>query len=148
MRISDWSSDVCSSALADRHRTLWQMLTTGDDTGDFRGLPNRAFFVPAAPSVQMAIVKKNVAPLKRLIETVQRTPHSVLRQMRILLIDDEADQASVNSASNELNMTRINELVRRLLHVLQASSYVGSTATPFANVFISPHDRSEERRVG
>ena len=127
--------------VADRHRTLWQMLTTDDDAGDFRGLANRAFFVPAAPSVQMAIVKKNVAPLKRLIETVERTPHAVLRQMRILIIDDEADQASVNSASNELNMTRINELVRRLLHVLPANSYVGYTATPFANVFISPHDR-------
>ena len=127
--------------VADRHRTLWQMLTTDDDRGDFRGLANRAFFVPASPSVQMAIVKKNVAPLKRLIETVERTPHAVLRQMRILIIDDEADQASVNSASNELNMTRINELVRRLLHVLPANSYVGYTATPFANVFISPHDR-------
>lgn len=127
--------------VADRHRTLWQMLTTDDDKGDFRGLPNKAFFVPSAPSVQMAIVKKNVAPLKRLIQTVERTPHSVLRQMKILVIDDEADQASVNSASNELNMTRINELIRSLLHVLPASSYVGYTATPFANVFISPHDR-------
>src|SRR3546814_21044481 len=99
MRISDWSSDVCSSALADRHRTLWQMVTTGDDTGDFRGLPNRAFFVPAAPSVQMAIVKKNVAPLKRLIATVQRTPHSVLRQMKILLVRSEERRAGKECVS-------------------------------------------------
>lgn len=126
--------------VANRHRGLWQLLTTDDDSGDFQGLANGRFFVPTAPNVQMAVVKKNVAPLKRLIAAVNKTPHSSLREMKVLIIDDEADQASVNSASNELNMTRINELIRTLLHSLPASSYVGYTATPFANVFISPHD--------
>lgn len=129
------------SDVADRHRPLWQMLTTAEDKGDFKGLANGAFFVPDGASAQMAVVKKNVAPLKRLIETIARTPPSVLRRMRILVIDDEADQASVNSSSNEFDMTRINQLIRRLLHALPAASYVGYTATPFANVFISPYDR-------
>lgn len=127
--------------VVERKRRYWQLLTTDDDLGDFRGLANRQFFVPEGPNVQMAVVKKNVAPLKRLIEAIETTPHSTLRRMKVLIIDDEADQASVNSASNEFDMTRINELVRRLLHSIPAVSYVGYTATPFANVFISPHDK-------
>ena len=130
--------------VVERYDTVWQVLTSDDDWGDFRGLANGAFFVPPPPSLQIAVVKKNVAPLKRLIETVERTPQSARRRMKVLIIDDEADQASVNSASNELNMTRINELVRTLLHSLHSFAYVGYTATPFANVFISPRNRNGE----
>ena len=128
--------------VVERYRHLWQKLTQDDEGGDFRGLANDRFFVPQGPSAQIAVVKKNVAPLKRLLKTAEKTPHSVLRSMKVLIIDDEADQASVNSASNELNMTRINELIRSLLHSFPATSYVGYTATPFANVFINPHDKN------
>lgn len=128
--------------VAERYRTLWDLKTTDKESGDFRRLANGGFFVPPAPAVQMAVVKKNVAPLKRLIETINKTSPVALRSMKVLIIDDEADQASVNSASNELDMTRINELVRTLLRKLPAYSYVGYTATPFANVFISPYGQN------
>jgi len=127
--------------VAERYRTLWHLLTTDDDAGDFRGLANGGFFVPPPPAVQMAVVKKNVAPLKRLIKAIERTPQHSLRTIKVLIIDDEADQASVNSSTREFDITRINELIRELLHALPSVSYVGYTATPFANVFISPHDR-------
>lgn len=128
--------------VVERYRNLWQLLTSADDSGDFRGLANGALFVPAAPSVQLAVVKKNVAPLRRLIRAIGNTPPADLRRLKVLIIDDEADQASVNSASNELNMTRINELIRELLHELPAAAYVGYTATPFANVFINPYGKN------
>lgn len=127
-----------------RERQLWQLLTSDDDWGDFRGLANGGFFVPKGPSSQIAVVKKNVAPLKRLIAAIDKTPPAVLKRMKVLVIDDEADQASVNSASNELDMTRINALIRQLLHSLPCVSYVGYTATPFANVFISPYGANGE----
>jgi hypothetical protein len=128
--------------VAERYREYWQLLTNAEDKGDFQGLPNGRFFVPSAPSVALAVVKKNVAPLRRLIEAVGKTPPAELRRMKVLVIDDEADQASVNSASNEMNMTRINEQIRTLLAALPAVSYVGYTATPFANVFINPRGKN------
>lgn len=130
--------------VVDRYSELWQRLTSAEDWGDFRGLANGGFFVPKGPSSQIAVVKKNVAPLKRLITAIDKTPPAVLRRMKVLVIDDEADQASVNSASNELDMTRINALIRQLLHSLPSVSYVGYTATPFANVFINPYGANGE----
>ncbi len=127
-----------------RERQLWQLLTSDDDWGDFRGLANGGFFVPKGASSQIAVVKKNVAPLMRLLAAINRTPPAVLKRMKVLVIDDEADQASVNSASNELDMTRINALIRQLLHSLPCVSYVGYTATPFANVFINPYGTNGE----
>ncbi|MCD5985095.1 Z1 domain-containing protein [Pseudomonas sp. CDFA 610] len=59
----------------------------------------------------------------------------------LLLIDDEADNASINT--NPVKATAINSGVRGLLNVFPRSSYVGFTATPFANVFINPDSTSE-----
>jgi hypothetical protein len=64
----------------------------------------------------------------------------------LLLIDDEADAASVNTGSAE-NPRAINAGIRRLLSLFSKSSYVGFTATPFANIFIAPdsaHDMLED----
>ena len=56
----------------------------------------------------------------------------------ILLIDDEADAGSVNTAALNDDPTKVNEAIRKLLALFTRSSYVGFTATPFANVFIDP----------
>ena len=54
----------------------------------------------------------------------------------MLLIDDEADNASVNTASIGADPTSINERIRALLSLFGCASYIGFTATPFANIFI------------
>jgi hypothetical protein len=56
----------------------------------------------------------------------------------VLLIDDEADNASVNTRSGDQDPTAVNERIRALLQLFYRSSYVGFTATPFANIFIDP----------
>jgi hypothetical protein len=56
----------------------------------------------------------------------------------LLLIDDEADSASINTNPTAANPTSINERIRAILALFHQSSYVGFTATPFANVFIDP----------
>ena len=56
----------------------------------------------------------------------------------LLLIDDEADNASINTRSNPGETTAINTAIRDLLALFRRSSYVGFTATPFANIFIDP----------
>lgn len=124
--------------LVDRMRDRWQLLTAEDEQGDFRMPPNGGFPMPAGDTAQLAVVKKNVAPLGQLLATLDRTVPAVLRRLRVLIIDDECDQASVNTASGEYDMTRINENIRLILRRFPANSYVGYTATPFANVLINP----------
>jgi len=60
----------------------------------------------------------------------------------MLLIDDEADNASVNTNSED-SPTAINLGIRQLLSLFTRSSYVGVTATPYANIFIDPESEHE-----
>ena len=59
----------------------------------------------------------------------------------LLLIDDEADNASINTKSKQNAITRINEGIRDILSQFRKATYVGYTATPFANIFINPNSR-------
>jgi hypothetical protein len=61
----------------------------------------------------------------------------------LLVIDDEADNASINTNSEETDPTAINKSIRHLLSGFRRRTYVGFTATPFANVFIDP-DTSDD----
>lgn len=91
----------------------------------------------------LLVVKKN----KRIIENLTdwlitfNASHGGQINLPLLLIDDEADNASVNT--NPAKATAINAGIRTLLKVFPRSSYVGFTATPFANVFINPDTTDE-----
>lgn len=61
----------------------------------------------------------------------------------LLLIDDEADNASVNTRALDQDPTSINERIRSLLALFRQSTYVGFTATPFANIFVDPETESQ-----
>ena len=61
----------------------------------------------------------------------------------VLVIDDEADNASVNTRKEDEDPAEINRRIRSLLERFTHSSYVGFTATPFANVFIDPDTNDE-----
>lgn len=86
----------------------------------------------------LLVVKKNKRILENLADWLVTFNASQGGQIKLplLLIDDEADNASVNT--NPARATAINASIRSLLHVFPRSSYVGFTATPFANVFINP----------
>ena len=56
----------------------------------------------------------------------------------MLLIDDEADNASVNTNSEEKDPTAINKAINKILRSFKQATYLGITATPFANIFINP----------
>ena len=123
-----------------RNPMQWHLLTSNEIDKDFRA-PPAGGFLSHTDKAQVAIVKKNVSPLSELKKAVAETIPLALSRLRVLVIDDECDQASVNSASGELEMTAINHRVRELLSLLPAVSYVGYTATPFANVLTSGFDR-------
>ena len=85
------------------------------------------------------VVKKNSAVLKRLnkwLRTFNQNGDNPIDNS-ILVIDDEADNASVNTKDSE-SPTAINSQIREMLKSFTKSSYVGFTATPFANIFIDP----------
>ena len=122
----------------------WKMLTRGDIAGDYQTSAHGSL-VYNPILAQLAVVKKNVAPLDKLRLAIESANRLHLERLRVLLIDDECDQASVNTGSGEVDeseevdMTAINERIRTILQLLPAVSYVGYTATPFANVLINPY---------
>lgn len=124
--------------LCERRPLEWQVLTPADEDGDFRAPPHGGF-LEHTDKAQLAVVKKNVSPLGELMRTIEETPPVVRSRLRVLVIDDECDQASVNTANRELDMSRINEEIRQLLEEFPRVTYVGYTATPFANVLIQPY---------
>ena len=92
------------------------------------------------------VIKKNASTLKNLVEWLQEHSVSTGSQMveqPMLLIDDEADNASINIKHGREEVARINGQIRELLSIFRRSCYVGYTATPFANIFIDP-DREDD----
>jgi len=87
------------------------------------------------------VIKKNYRTLSNLIDWLKE--HSAregteMVDQPMLLIDDEADNASINIQYGRDEISRINGQIRDLLGMFQRSCYVGYTATPFANIFIDP----------
>lgn len=91
------------------------------------------------------VVKKNSAVLKRLNKWLRTFNQNGENQIEnsVLVIDDEADNASVNTKKNEDSPSTINGHIRILLKMFTKSSYVGFTATPFANIFIDPESYND-----
>ena len=113
----------------------------GDRAMDFH-------FEPTSQSRYFTVCLKNARRLKKLIDWIHadRTAHS---KMKILIIDDEADQASISNTATELNKEMgerkgINKLIVDLVEDVHykaenscgkatAINYVMYTATPYAN---------------
>lgn len=136
--------------------------TSSAEKGDFSTrVANQYGVVPGGNDPILMVVKKNTTPLKNLVkwavnwasqdETLGR---KIVRDFPLLVIDDEADNASVNtkevrlnesgSPRNEQDATAINKLIRQLLQSFEKTAYVGYTATPFANIFIHPQVNTDE----
>ena len=88
---------------------------------------------------------KNSSRLHDLIEWLQKDPNKQ-QQMKILVIDDESDQAGINTAKiDNIERTRISKRICSLVNgwnsdgdkidiKYRAMNYIGYTATPYANV--------------
>lgn len=87
------------------------------------------------------VIKKNSSTLANLVDWLKEhsTSHgSDMVDQPMLLIDDEADNASIDIKYGKGEASRINGQIRELLALFRRSCYVGYTATPFANIFIDP----------
>lgn len=95
------------------------------------------------------VIKKNTNTLRNLIDWLKtHNSHLGTETIRepMLLVDDEADNASINIHRHLDDVSRINGQIRELLNLFDRSCYVGYTATPFANIFIDPD--TEDQMVG
>lgn len=92
------------------------------------------------------VIKKNSRTLSNLIDWLREHStgrYSEMVDQPMLLVDDEADNASINIQYGKDEVSRINGQIRDLLGLFQRSCYVGYTATPFANIFIDPDSDDE-----
>ena len=137
--------------------------TNRTEKGDFSTRIARNLGITPEQRPWLFVVKKNKTVLTRLLgwirnfvadATDRKTRRPVVTRLPLLLIDDEADHASVDTKEipfdengkpdEEHEPTAINRLVRRILHSFSRSAYVGYTATPFANIFIHEQGRTLE----
>lgn len=135
-----------------------QSLTTRDNNGDFNSKVAGTSMSPPF----IIVTKKNAKVLEHIIEYFKKSPLSdddgnqtkfMPAELPALIIDDEADQASINTKEcydekgqllENYNPSTINGLIRKLLKLFRTRTYIGYTATPFANIFIPPNENSVE----
>jgi Z1 domain len=136
-------------------------VTSSAEKGDFsKKIADQCGAAPGGTDPILMVVKKNSRVLTHLVKwalnwaDTDRQGRKIIRNSPLLIIDDEADNASVNTKEvrldetgiprEEQEATAINRLIRQLLHSFEKTAYVGYTATPFANIFIHPQVKTAE----
>jgi len=133
-------------------------LTNSDNDGDFTIKKATTMFKPPI----LLVVKKNKTVLTNLLNYLQKkshyavkregVEHKVVPDLPLLIIDDEADQATVNTSEiydeedridPEYDPSTINGLIRDIFHTFEQRAYVGYTATPFANMLIDRESKTK-----
>ncbi len=114
------------------------------DEGDFNQKIANGLNIPIGKNPVVFVIKKNKSILENLIDwfskdisakLIDGTPK--LFDVPALIIDDEADSASVNASRDINEIKTINRLIRTLLNIFNQNTFIGYTATPYANLFIS-----------
>jgi hypothetical protein len=124
------------------------------DEGDFSQAVANRLNIPIGKNPVVFVIKKNKSILENLIDwfskdvnakVVDGTPK--LFDVPALIIDDEADAASVNASRDINDIKTINRLIRTLLNTFNQNTFVGYTATPYANLFISQEYNEENTTI-
>lgn len=120
------------------------------DEGDFNQKIATRLNIPIGKNPVVFVIKKNKSILENLIDWFSKDVNAKLIDgmpklfdVPALIIDDEADSASVNASRDINEIKTINRLIRTLLNIFNQNTFVGYTATPYANLFIS-QDHNEE----
>lgn len=110
------------------------MTTVGHDFAKAKVKGGIAWLDGETPTV--FIVKKNAKLISNVKDYIkgQAGPGGKL-DLPLAVIDDESDWGTPNTGG-DTDPTRVNLEIRKLLAVSNRSSYLGITATPFANIFI------------
>lgn len=124
--------------VADRQ---WVRLTNVDDFTDNTTLRLDSLAQSGRPI--LVVMKKKPQIMRKLLRWIKKAPEEIRRTVPLLLIDDEADQASTDT-SRSGKPTPTNAHIRLILKYFTRHAYVGYTATPFANLLINMRTNTEE----
>ncbi|WP_316820826.1 Z1 domain-containing protein [Pedobacter gandavensis] len=98
---------------------------------------------------RILVCKKNVSVLTNIIYWLKSSmPHGHNKLNKsLLIIDDEADNASLNNLGHKgaTYASKVNGHLRALLDLFKRRSYLGYTATPFANILQDQHGAMEQQ---
>ena len=150
-------------SISSNNRAEWNILTTPTDDMN-SGL--RDYFNEEMKhtfdekKILTVVVKKNVSVLQHLLDGIKSSREELRKKFKVIIIDDEADHATVNTGGEgenidpefeedgddegddplegETDPSRTNELLRKIIKCFDKTVYVGYTATPMANVLINP----------
>lgn len=94
--------------------------------------------------VKLLVVKKHPGILANLVKDLGLI-RTRLTDIPTLIIDDESDQAGLNTidpkkAAADKKRPPTNERIVQLLRLFPRGQYVGYTATPYANALVNPND--------
>ena len=138
-------------------------ITNRSEKGDFnRSVANNFGMNPGGRPL-VFVIKKNASVLKNLVKYLESVHNNkdkegnyFISDIPLLLIDDEADQGSVDTKKMDMDIggdpdpdhdpTTLNRLIRKILYIFTQSAYIGYTATPFANIFI--HNEATTDKYG
>lgn len=135
-----------NDAFVDRAPAAKQPITLTTEDDDFKAaIASRRFPSSAVGTSLVFVIKKNVTILRNLRDWLKGSSKKGggWQDMPLLMIDDEADHASINTNKEDVDPTATNQLIREILNIFNRKSYVAYTATPFANIFIHP-DAADE----
>ena len=134
-------------------KEVWHKATNADSTlrGDVGNTKNgwNQNWNPKTHPHCLVVTKKNSSTLPNLKNWVMSMKSSYEGPIKMLLIDDEADHASLNrlvsnkklsaeEKKDNKDASKINRSIRELLQEIPQHAYIGFTASPFANLFVPP----------
>lgn len=124
---------------------FWRSLEHLSKSVDISQKAQNLHFDSASKERYFTVCLKNSSRLSKLIQWAQADANKQ-KQMKILVIDDEADQAGINTGHiDEKERKKINKLICALVNgqnekaeeineKYYAMNYIGYTATPYANI--------------
>lgn len=124
---------------------FWRSLEHLSKSVDISQKAQNLHFDSSSKERYFTVCLKNSSRLSKLIQWAQADANKQ-KQMKILVIDDEADQAGINTGNiDEAERKKINRLICALVNgqnekaeninsVYHAMNYIGYTATPYANI--------------
>lgn len=127
--------------------SVFQVVSITSEEADFnRPLADANF---SLNQTNIMVCKKNVSILKNILLWLKdNLPKGIAKHsLPLLIIDDEADNASLNNEGykGQNYASKINGHIRSILGIFHKKSYLGYTATPFANVIQDRNTASEEK---
>ncbi len=130
--------------LVERDLTGWMWLTSDDLDFSQSGRSNAAQVLARAHSQPVImVVKKIKSRLQRLADWLEFAPPDLRKRLPAVVVDDEADEASINTQKAKNKRAAVNAGILRILTALPKVTFVGYTATPYANFLIDAGDEED-----